>query len=451
MSSVMRLGCVLALFVPAMASAAAPPAAVPTPPLIPNPPPIPNAKEPEPVFINQRNFTIPIRVPPDRQDEVRALLLYCSRDQGKTWYVPACVTPDRKGFEFSTDRDGLYYFSIVVIDQEGRIDPPDVYREPPGQKICIDTARPEVTATAERDGDEVVVNWSIREEHLDAIKLEYEVGGQKETIEVPGILKSAQSCTARFTPTRAGPVTIRLSATDHALNETTVERTVAAAPPSAPAPVRPLPADDEPVRQDGFAVPRETVPPKASGGALPPLQIVNKRQQKLDFDVTRVGPSGVGGVDVYVSTDEGATWEKTADPNVTLPDPGTNKRPLTGSVTVDLPKDGVIFGFYLVVKSAAGRGKEPPRPGDAPQVRIELDTTQPEAELYAPQPDSQRPDCLLLTWKASDRNIAPNPISLEWSPRPDGPGSSSATRSWRTPAATCGRCRRTRRRRCTCV
>src|SRR5262249_231133 len=111
------------------------------------------------------------------------------------------------------------------------------------------------------------------------------------------------------------------------------------------------------------------------------------------------------------------------DPNVTLPVTAETRtaQPVRGSVTVSLPKDGVIYGFYLVVKNRAGLGKQPPRPGDPPHARIELDTVQPEAELYAPQPDPVRRDCLALTWKASDRNLAPNPISTEWSARPDGP------------------------------
>src|SRR5439155_1242790 len=79
-------------------------------------------------------------------------------------------------------------------------------------------------------------------------------------------------------------------------------------------------------------------------------------------------------------------------PNVTLPVTGENRGQgaVRGSVTVTLPADGKIYGFHLVVKSRAGLGKSPPRPGDAPQVRIEVDTLQPEAELYAPQPEPTR-------------------------------------------------------------
>src|SRR5262249_22209562 len=45
------------------------------------------------VHINQQRFTIPIRVVPERQHEVRELLLFMSRDKGQTWEVYARATP----------------------------------------------------------------------------------------------------------------------------------------------------------------------------------------------------------------------------------------------------------------------------------------------------------------------------------------------------------------------
>ena len=36
-------------------------------------------------------------------------------------------------------------------------------------------------------------------------------------------------------------------------------------------------------------------------------------------------------------------------------------------------------------------------------------------------PDPSRRDALLLTWSATDRNLAPNPIWLQYAEGPDGP------------------------------
>jgi hypothetical protein len=173
--------------------------------------------------------------------------------------------------------------------------------------------------------------------------------------------------------------------------------------------------------------------------------LVNTRRVKIQFEVPKAGPSGLESVDLYVTTDEGATWETSPiEPDVTLPSPGEGKRegPIQGFVTLTLPSEGVIYGFYLVVKSRAGLGKPPPRPGDLPQVRIEADTTLPVAELYALAPDPAHSERLILTWKAEDRNLAPNPVSLEWSATPNGPWSfigdpqlpNTGRYSWQVPA-----------------
>ena len=52
---------------------------------------------------------------------------------------------------------------------------------------------------------------------------------------------------------------------------------------------------------------------RRSNPALPLLMLVKKKSAKLGFDVGKVGPSGLGGVDVFVTTDEGETWAKSAE------------------------------------------------------------------------------------------------------------------------------------------
>jgi hypothetical protein len=155
------------------------------------------------------------------------------------------------------------------------------------------------------------------------------------------------------------------------------------------------------------------------------VQLVNYRQVKLEFDVGKFGPSGLGGVDVYMTTDDGATWAKApADQSAALPAAADVKSgaPVHGAVTVQLNKEDVTYGFYLVVKSKAGLGKPAPRNGiDLPQVRIEVDTTAPEAELYRPEPDPEKRNTVVLGWKASDKNLAGAPISLEYAASKDGP------------------------------
>jgi hypothetical protein len=159
-------------------------------------------------------------------------------------------------------------------------------------------------------------------------------------------------------------------------------------------------------------------------GALPEVQIVNKRQVTLGFDIPKVGPSGLKSVSVYVTTDEGNTWNTMpVEGGLNLPNAAELRvnQPVTGSVKVNLPSDGVIYGLIVVAQSNAGLSRPVPVAGDVPQVRLELDTTPPVATMYVPTADPSNRDQMIFTWKAEDRNLATNPITLEWAERPAGP------------------------------
>jgi hypothetical protein len=159
-------------------------------------------------------------------------------------------------------------------------------------------------------------------------------------------------------------------------------------------------------------------------GAEPRLTVVNRPQFKVEFQITRVGPSGLGTADVYLTTDEGQTWEKTQndEPLTLLPwAPNQPNVPTRAEVTVRIPRPEIAYGVYVVVKSKAGVGAPPPQRGTKPMVRVELDTTPPEATLRLPVPDTTQENVLTFLWTAADRNLSKNPIALEYSETPTGP------------------------------
>jgi hypothetical protein len=139
---------------------------------------------------------------------------------------------------------------------------------------------------------------------------------------------------------------------------------------------------------------------------LPPLQMVNARQVSIDYEVDNQGPSGVGKVELWMTPDDGKTWEKFTET--------TNVKP---PLAIELRDDGV-YGFRLVLQSKAGRQKPAPVSGDLPEMRLELDTISPAAELYQPEPDARLADGLVLKWTTTDRNLASNPITLQWTDQP---------------------------------
>jgi hypothetical protein len=356
------------------------------------------------------------------------------------------------------------WFSIQVVDRSERHDPPDVYKAPPGQKLHIDTLKPEVKiVSAERVGDEIRVRWEARDEHPDytSLRLEYRMADSPGGQPVPLPTQPGDQGFQTFKPNVPGAVALRLQLRDLAGNEGFDEKLVPAtsalvdpgmlrtggidglradgsgrATGSFQSNVVPLPGAglsnptppgtpiSTPMSHPSGGSAMSAVPPIPSGssgtgstpitsggsapngvGALPQLRIVNKKLVKLDFEVGDYGPSGLGSVDVYFPV----TGEV------------RGSGPVKSSVSVALPRDGVIYGIYLVVKSRAGLGDPPPKSGDTPQLRVELDTTPPKAEMYAPQAEPTRPDSLILTWWAEDRNLAINPITLEWASQREGP------------------------------
>lgn len=160
----------------------------------------------------------------------------------------------------------------------------------------------------------------------------------------------------------------------------------------------------------------QSVPVVEPRRPLPPLKYVNHPDVTFEYTLSRVGPSGIGSVDLWMTQNDGQTWEHLAE------DPESRKGTMTNGTykrTLDLPGDGV-YGFVLAVKSKAGLGKGAPRPGDLPDFRVEVDTTAPVTHLYQPQPDSTKPNTLLLRWSAADNNLA-NTIVLEYAAKREGP------------------------------
>src|SRR5438128_1424528 len=126
--------------------------------------------------INQSTFKIPVHVDLAHRAAIKELRLFVSNDEGKTWKQTAVAAPDQEAFPFTAPSDGVYWFTVCAIDQQNNQDPADIYRVPPSQKILVDTTKPVVRITAaERQGEDIVMNWEIQEDHPDlaTIRLEY--------------------------------------------------------------------------------------------------------------------------------------------------------------------------------------------------------------------------------------------------------------------------------------
>jgi hypothetical protein len=150
-------------------------------------------------------------------------------------------------------------------------------------------------------------------------------------------------------------------------------------------------------------------------GVLPPIRYINQQRVALKYEISKVGPSGVGSVELYITQDDGRNWRLHA-----------TDEDLAPPLEIDFPGEG-LYGLMLVVRSRAGLGRSAPRPGEAPEIRVEVDLSAPMAELENPEADPRRRDTLILLWNAQDKNLATGPVTLQWSEREAGPWTTIAS------------------------
>ncbi len=444
--------------------------------------------QPEPWYLASRGVGLPISQKDLQRKDVKQFILLYSADEGATWQQGDAKQPgDSKPFAFHAPKDGVYWFVVQLVDLAGNSNPRDPYRVKPSKIVVVDTEPPQVQAAAERqpNGD-IQVRWSIREQYPDShsVRMEFRTDGQWISLLPPSGTFPLQGQHA-FDPGpagKAGEVHVRVRVKDLAQNEG-VQECVASGTRPAPAAVGGGPTEASPFslvapnRNEQSAQPTQltsqqtprplletppgqaTIPPPQpppiqnvpspapapiSGmpvaanmerptppiGAAetpantPAVKIVKAREVRLEFTVEKVGPSGLGNADVYVTLDKGRSWQKMPEEVPISLAKGAEvhgPEPVSGSVGVQLPKEGVIYGFIVAVKSKAGRAPTPPKSGDAPQVLVEWDKTEPTGQLFMPQPDATQQNTLLLGWEAKDRNMAENPITLEWAEQKDGP------------------------------
>lgn len=442
----------------------------------------PNADE---KHLALNRFTIPFRIAPERRPQVKEVLLYMSRDRGRSWQLQARTNPMQDGFAFQSQQDGPYWFNVALLDQNNRQEPFNIYTAPVGQKIVVDTTRPEAKLWANRNNQEVAIQWEIREDHpnINSLRLECRTQEMPQDQWIPIQVRPGLSGSGNFPSPSASGVQVRLHISDVAGNLTTViaetngssafgavPSNLAAGSTPAPSPVgamstvqigssgyapvpsptpgpAPAPAsnafDNSPFGTASLnpsqVSPGGLTPTNATGirpgtaetAAVPranqkPIQFVNQRQATVEIELGKVGPSGIGSVEVWTTLDEGETWALASTETINSDnavDPALMKPAATRyKVPVQLQREGAAQGYTLIAKSRAGLGRAAPARGEAPQIRLECDSTPPNVDLFSPVPDAEARNQLLLVWKATDKNLANQPIiTLEWAEQPNGP------------------------------
>jgi hypothetical protein len=141
----------------------------------------------------------------------------------------------------------------------------------------------------------------------------------------------------------------------------------------------------------------------------------------VGYELESHGPSGISRVDLWVTRDDGRSWLKWSQHD----GKGSSLR-VNLNVPANPQPEGT-YGFRVVPVSGAGLSEREPAAGDTPDLRVVVDITPPQLDLFPPVSDPTSPDTLVIQWKATDKNFMDDPITIEWSDKPTGPWQPVAT------------------------
>lgn len=441
--------------------------------------PAPN--EPTRTFVNKSSFYLPINLDERFRSTLREVQLYVKDAPGKPWTLRERVPPTQTYFAFQEPRDGEYSFMVVTVDQAGRTNPAVVDATLAAMTVTLDTQAPQVEIAmlpASPEGQNI--SCQIRDANLDPMKtrLFYQTGDMVwRPLEAAPTKPDLYCIPAQARHTGM----IRVLAGDLAGNTCApIELNVAtlalapfrtgpaSAPPESfavvpPTPVKPAEAETTNKPLEGPALPRPTVlieekvvpvlkqaspkdnkppvsnvpevlpgtlieapndgalqqishqapAPKAElrmEPAMPAWQIVNTTRVYLEYQVEATGASGVGKVEIWITRDKGQSWQRYGED-------ADRQSP----AEINLPGEG-LFGISLVLSNGRGFGANPPQSGEAPDHWIEVDITNPRADILSVRPTfGDEGGTLLISWTARDKNLAAEPIDLYHAASLDGP------------------------------
>ncbi|MFO0947309.1 MAG: hypothetical protein U1D30_15455 [Planctomycetota bacterium] len=380
------------------------------------------------VYSPHQAFRIPLDLTNEERAQVSAIRLYVSEDQGNSWVLHSDGAPDMKIITFRATRDGSYWFSIAMVDHQGKQVPADIRAVEPGLRVVVDTAKPDlVLKPIKSKSGKRGVRWELADEHAvpGTIRLavwENDISGWK-----PLEIRHPEKSMTWFAD-GADVRKIQAITMDRAGNETVTQVDVhgdrfarqqpngfALAAPAVPAtPVAeatPIPtAEPRNTReQPDVQRVRHTAPTQhtVASPPHPPTQkmsICKSNQVVVNYEVEKLGAAANSAVELWGTKDRGSSWVRlSVDEDRQSP------------IEAKLDQEGV---WGLLIAVAGSPGYQAPQPGTEPEVYVEIDTVSPFIEVMAPQ---VMRDQAVIRWNAIDKNLAQVPIDLFYGPSPEGP------------------------------
>ena len=177
----------------------------------------------EPVYTTQTRFRIPYESDPAElaRLQAREVRLYVSSDEGRSWTLSQSVAPSTGRFTFEAPADGEYWFAVRTVDGAGRLYPPTGAGLNAGLKVIVDSRKPSLELTLDRQGDQIELSWNAQDADLAAETLVIETrdsaGGDWKALPLAGRARGQTSWAAP----EKGTVAARGSVEDRAGNRAT--------------------------------------------------------------------------------------------------------------------------------------------------------------------------------------------------------------------------------------
>jgi hypothetical protein len=405
--------------------------------------------------LNRTRFNLPIKMDENARSKVKKVRLYVKVGSAD-WIQDQEAGPGVQSFTYNAAQDGEYWFTVATVDKLGHQVPADPGKQPPQLRVIVDTHPPAVdlhpwfVPTGEtclqcelhdanpdyqsiqiiyhgRDGfdhrldphpfrpglfrvpEKEIWNGNVRVMAADKcgnrISRDVSLKGMQPPQAVAATSSEPKETSVQQTSFTPRPATEKTPTP----SIPSVSKQVNAQTPPSPTRANPLPATSAPMSP--APAPKQSADPLPAGPDLgpttttapassnPPRQLLATTHASLEYRIDQIGPSGVSKVEVWITKDQGQTWQR-------LKEDLDRRSP----ADIDLPGDGV-YGITLVLTNGNGFGGRPPRKGDAPTAWIEVDLSPPQVQLPEVDPKTDN-GTLTIRWQARDRNLGTEPVSL---------------------------------------
>lgn len=330
----------------------------------------------------------------------------------------------RREFIFRAEREGVYGFATMTTFTDGSTDPVSKDRLTEQRRVVIDRTPPKVNSLRSvlaPDGSPGI-EWDVTDDNMDTragIKLEFRWPDMGRFEPIDKGVPFAPRDQRQWQMKPNDRMQVRVVATDKAGNKTESDPVWVSPKDGArggdgirdPLPPGRLLNDN----------PRPVDTPANAGNpglrtTQPNVIYVKTKSLTLNYNA-RVGQSGLLASRLYAADDK-LDWtiakEDGAKPAPPVASPDT-PRIIPLKFEYAAPADGT-YNFIIVAENHRGPNRRPPVKGSTGDIQVVVDTKPPVVEIISTKvsPNGDRGAVVDIRWKATDINIEPVPIMLEY-------------------------------------